>query len=84
LLLQLAEAYLALKNADHTAVFVTEAELRTTPIFEAGEATGKATLHTLRALQVTHSLYRTISCSAAPPAHLAHSTQPFYFLRVSV
>lgn len=49
--LKISEDFHALKNADHgAAVFITEGELRGTSIFEAGESTGKATLHTLRAL----------------------------------
>jgi hypothetical protein len=49
--LKISEDFHVLKNADHgAAVFVTEGELRGTSIFDSGEATGKATLHTLRAL----------------------------------
>jgi len=41
-----------LKHVDHKgAVFITEPELRSTAIFASGEATGRAVLHTLRALQ---------------------------------
>ena len=42
----------SLKHADHKgSVFLSEVELRSTAIFASGETTGRAILHTLRALQ---------------------------------
>lgn len=44
--------YDKLKHADHKgSVFLTEPELRGTAIFASGETTGRAVLHTLRALK---------------------------------
>mmetsp|Transcript_7079 Transcript_7079/g.7188 ORF Transcript_7079/g.7188 Transcript_7079/m.7188 type:complete len:247 (-) Transcript_7079:792-1532(-) len=49
--LKILEDFLSIKQADHgDCMFVSETDVRSTSIFEAGESTGKATLHTLRAL----------------------------------
>ena len=51
--LKLVEDYNASKNADHEMyIYLSEAEIRSQGgIFDSGEATGKAILHTLRHLQ---------------------------------
>jgi Spindle and kinetochore-associated protein 1 len=49
---KIIEDLAAYKHPDHgESVFVTEAEIRATSVFEAGESTGKSILHTLRAMQ---------------------------------
>ena len=50
--LKIIEDLVSYKHPDHgNSVFLTESEIRSTTVFQAGESTGKSIIHTLRAMQ---------------------------------